>query len=593
MRIINITAGVTVCFLAISCLDVLDPLKNGYYSDENIKDYPSIMKGFVDEAYAILNTTNYKDNEYVYLDCATDDAVATASTNVMRKFGNGALPPSGDPFFAFWSRDYEGIYYTNRFLDGNAGIDTQYMRDPEQDRLLRLSYQGDAYAMRAWFEYDLLLKFGGKGTDGKLYGVPIVDHVIDQSTARPEDIRRNTFDECVEQIIKDCDSALVYLPVGNRDWLSENQTVQGACRWSRHDQMSVTALKALTYLLWASDAFNPAGDIDRWQLAAEWAGKAMRMKLDQDGKHGFMPKASFSWTDPNTPEAYWISRPSAKTNAMEKGQYPTGFSGSCLYAPSQELVDAFPAANGYPISDSRSGYDIKNPYMNRDPRFYATIYYNGASVIRAGSSEVMYTFDMTGGGKDASGGVGNSLTNYYLKKFTYSGWNAADQPAQTMPRSIIYISWREMCLAYAEASNRAVGPLDKTYGFAAKDALGYIRARKTADGVEGIGYNGDPYLDECSLDQAKFEDLVRNERRIELCFEGKRFYDLVRWDIPLEKRNKNVHRVKITANGSDYIYSSVTVDERKLGSKYLPIPYNEMVNSPSLVQNEGWSNWSK
>lgn len=48
--------------------------------------------------------------------------------------------------------------------------------------------------------------------------------------------------------------------------------------------------------------------------------------------------------------------------------------------PSQNLVDAFPMANGYPVDDARSGYDANNPYANRDPRLDKYIIYNGSSI---------------------------------------------------------------------------------------------------------------------------------------------------------------------------------------------------------------------
>ena len=577
----------------VSCDKALDPLANGFYTDDNIGEYPSIIKGFVDKAYSLVGTNLYNGNEYAMLDCATDNGVATSTTAAMRKFAGGALSPSEDPFKEWWSRDYEGIWYVNRFLQDRIGINTRYMRDEAQDELIRRNYQGDAFALRAWFGYDLLRKFGGKGADGKLYGYPIMTAPVPYTPDAAAALKRDSFDACVEQILSDCDSALVYLPVANRDWLAVNTAVQGSCRWTRFDGMSVIALKALTCLLWASDAFNPDSDVTRWEKAATFAGQAMRLKIDEDGHHGFLPLSSFSWMDPNTPEAFWISAPSAKTGAMEKDQYPTGFNGSCKYAPSQELVDAFPGANGYPVTDSRSGYDPKHPYLNRDPRFYSTIFYNGCELTRQGdASDIMYTFDMSVGGRDMNGLVGNGLTNYYLRKFTYAGWNASDQSVQTMPRAVIHIGWRDMCLALAEAANRAVGPLDNRYGWSARDALAYIRSRSTADGKPGLGYGGDPYLDECAADRAKFEALVRNERRLEFCFEGKRLADLIRWGVSLEERNRSVHRVKILVSGSVTAYSSVVTDERALPSVWTPLPYAEIVNAPSMVQNEGWETWS-
>jgi hypothetical protein len=585
------TIILSIVFL-VSCSEALEPMSSNYYTDDNLDDYPSLIKGFVDKAYALSSVT-YMTNEYIYMDCAADNGVITSNTAWMRKLANGSISPSEDPTKAYWDRDYTGIYYVNRFLENNKGYNTQYMRDADQDQLIRKAYQGDAYGLRAWFLYDLLCKFGGRGTDGQLYGVPIFTTATAQTTADPSVVTRASFDECIQQIIDDCDSAFAYLPLANRDYLASNTAIEGSCRWSRLDGMSVVALKSLAYLLWASPTFNPASDITRWQKAAEYSAQAMRLKQQIDGPKGFSPTAPFFWTDPNSSEAFWISRPSALTSTMEKAQYPFGFTGNCLFAPSQELVDAFPAANGYPITDSRSGYNHKMPYANRDPRFYATIFYNGSSANREGSGAAMYTFETFQSGKDESGQAGNGLTNYYLKKFLYMGWNPTDATVQTMPRAVIYIGWRDVCLAYAEAANIAYGPEVEAFGYTAKQAIGFVRSRKTTDGEKGLGATSDPYLNECCTNQDKFNELVRNERRIEFCFEGKRFLDLVRWGVPLNERNTPLHKVKIIKLDTVNAYSTVEVDQRNMPSIFLPVPYTEIVNAPAIVQNEGWESWTR
>lgn len=579
--------------LAVSCSKAMEPLSSNYYTDDNIDQYPSLIKGLVDKAYGLATVSTYLTNEYIYCDCATDNGVITSTTASMRKLANGSLSPSEDPMKAYWQRDFNGIYYVNRFLENDYGYRTQYMRDPEQDALIRKDYKGDAFALRAWFMYDLLTKFGGRGTDKQLYGVPLFTSAEEQSSAPAESIVRASFDDCAARIIADCDSAFAYLPIANRDWLSDNLAVEGSCRWGRFDGMSVVALKALACLLWASPTFNPAGDTERWEMAAEFAAEAMKYKIDIDGAKGFTTGGSFSWTDPNTSEAFWISRPSSNTNTMELAQYPSGFGGKALFAPSHELAEAFPAANGYPINDSRSGYNPKNPYANRDPRFYSAIYYNESEVRRDGNGETMYTFETFNDGKDASGLSGNSLTNYYLKKFVYSGWNPTDATIQLKPRAVIYIGWRDVCLAFAEAANRAYGPNTEAFGFTAKKALSYIRNRKTADGSAGVGSAADPYLNECCGDPDSFDALVRNERRIEFCFEGKRFTDLMRWGVPLEERNVPVHKVKILKRGTITAYSKAEADRRNMKSIFLPVPYTEIINAPSIVQNEGWDSWEE
>lgn len=573
--------------LFAGCSDFLEPLPNGHYTDKNLLEYPSMIRGFVEKGYDLLPKL-YSGGEYVYLDGATDDAVITAQNHDMRRFAVGAGTPAGDPFKTFWIRDYKGIMYVNRFLEDRLGVNTRYMIDNEQNRRLQHALQGDAYALRAWYQFDLLRKWGGKGTDGRLLGFPIVLEPVDVDAADAETFERATYEECVKQILKDCDSALYYLPAANRDWVADDVSVEGAVRWHRFDGMAVTALKAMTWLQWASPAFNPDNDPTRWEQAAKFAAEVMDSKLTGDGAHGFDPAASFSWSDPNSPEIIWSSD-HTKNSTMENLFYPNGFLGTGKVGPSQNLVDAFPMANGYPIDDPRSGYDPKKPYENRDPRFYSTIFYNGAEVRRITNDEVMYTFDTSVGGRDEAGGVNNTMTNYYVRKYVYMGWNKSDDKVQTTPKSIFFMRWTQMCLIFAEAANEVSGPTTPLYGHTPKEAIAYLRNRPTNDGAEGIGSanEGDIYLDECAANPDKFRELVRNERRIELCFEGQRFYDLRRWAKDVSELNTAIRRPRITPESIDY----EEVERRNFPSLYVPIPYTEVVRMKGVVQNEGWSNW--
>lgn len=570
--------------------DFLDPLPMGNVTDENISGYPSYVRGFVEKAYDLLPST-YISNEYIYLDAITEDAVITSSGSAIRRYGTGAVSPASYPFDAYWTRDYTAIMYVNTFLEDNLELNTRFLVDNTTNALLQRYLQGDAYAMRAWYEFDLLRKFGGVGTDGKLLGFPILTSPVDVFGTDPESVERNTYDECVKRILDDCDSALVYIPEANRDWLGQHSTIDGASRWKRMDGLSVKALKAMVYLYWASPAFNPGGDVSRWENAAKYAAEVMDFKLLRDGAqpNGFNPSLKFDWLWPNSQEIIFSS--SWTTNSsMENLFYPQGFRGSGSVGATQNLVDAFPMANGYPIDDPRSGYDPADPYSGRDPRFYSTVNYNGAKVVRPSSNETMYTFDMSVGGKDEAGGVGNTLTNYYVKKFVNQEWNKNDDKVNTQPRSVFFFRWAQMCLVFAEAANQTAGPETEIFGHTAKEALAYLRNRPTNDGLAGLGSVSDPYLDEvASKGKDAFDALVRNERHIELCFEGQRFWDLRRWSTDADwQKNINVEVKKPVFDGSSITYE--TVETRKFNSRWLPIPYYDAAKT-GMVQNEGWDNW--
>jgi len=148
------------------------------------------------------------------------------------------------------------------------------------------------------------------------------------------------------------------------------------------------------------------------------------------------------------------------------------------------------------------------------------------------------------------------------------------------------IRYTEIFLAYAEAANEAWGP-DGTgeFGFSAYDVIKAIRERA------GVGVsNNDPYLEECRTSKERMRTLIRNERRLELCFENHRFWDLRRWNVDLNKLNETAMGVRISDAGNEDGFAIVDVESRNY-QDYMyhgPIPYEEMLKWSNLEQNAGW-----
>lgn len=604
-RITIILSAIIILFS--SCVKYLDPLPNGDLSDEDLWKYQERVQGLIGQCYDYMPRL-YNNNEGIYLDGATDDAVITSSTQAMRRLATGSLTTSQDPFLTFWDRDYKAILLVNTFLKDRRGYNTKYLVREDYNNLVRRRLQGEAFALRAWFEWDLLQKFGGKGVNGEFLGFPIVTEPI--TNFSNVNLTRNTYAECVAQIIADCDSAYKYLPIAHRDFLVPNVSERiyaGGKYWGRMDGITTRAIKALVYLTWASPRFNPTNDKSRWDNAAKNAKEVIDFKLNVDGNvtNGFNPAAKLNWFDPNSPSIIISARFTASSDAMERLFYPGGFQGYGIIGPTQELVNAFPMKNGYPINDlqNRGGYNAANPYKDRDPRFYSTIFYNNAQAKRNNTGAVMYTFEnWANGGKDAAGiSSNNSLTNYHIKKMVFMGLNWGDNVINRQPHSNFFIRWTHMCLAFAEAANHVVGPNDAaTYGISAKTAIQYLRARKTYDDANGISpvvpENADAYLTEVAdAGETAFDELIKNERRIETCFEGMRFYDLRRWTTDLSELNKGVHGAGVTRNSDEVSFTydlNYKVEDRSFSSAYLPIPYNEILRMSNLVQNEGWDGWN-
>jgi len=605
-----------IAVLLGSCVNYLEPYPQGNKDSENIWEYSENIQGLIGYCYDNMNSNrNYNDNEGAYLDGATDNAVITSSTNSISRMAVNALTSGNDPFQTYWDRDYKAIRNANFFLEDRRGYNTRYVITPHFNDLVKNRLQGEAFAIRAWHEWDLLQKFGGEGINGQMLGFPIVIEVIglDDNLNRA----RDTYDQCVAQILQDCDSAYKYLPIAYRNFLvpTSDLNYSGGKYWGRFDGITMKALKAMVYLTWASPRFNPTNDVARWDSAASNAKKVIDFKLTVDifsrplggGANAFNPVKPVIWTNPNFGGIVMTSRYNTGNDAMEKMFYPGGFQGNGVMGATQELVDAFGMKNGRPITDPLGLYDPLNPYANRDPRFYSVIFYNSGNAYKnntATAPNLMYTFENwaegpTGPGKDAAGvAQNNSLTNYHIKKFVAMTLNWNDASPSRQPHSKFFIRWAHMILTFAEAANHVTGnPNTALYGLSPKAAMVYLRTRPSYDNVS-LAFGADQYLTEvAAAGEAAFDAFVKNERRIETCFEGMRFYDLRRWTTDADWQtiiNQQVHGAYIIKN-ADLSFSydlNYPVETRAFQSPYLPIPYQEMLRMSNLIQNKGWETWN-
>jgi hypothetical protein len=268
-------------------------------------------------------------------------------------------------------------------------------------------------------------------------------------------------------------------------------------------------------------------------------------------------------------------------NGIEMMCYPSGFHGWAAFAPTQNLVDAFGTADGKYLSDAGSGYNPQQPYVNRDPRFYANIVYDGRSLGNA--AYVAYRKSSTNptgtltefyeGGLDSPQGIdtwNNSETRYTFRKYmdTTFDFNISTQTNKFWILSRL----SEMYLNYAEASFY-LGQEET-----ARQWLNKVRNR--AGITTGLTETG-----------AALEKRIRNERQVELCFEGHRYYDVRRWKIAEVTQSQPAGQVIITraANGTkSYLYKDLEQRIFKPGNYLLPIPKTE-IERTGLPQNPGYN----
>lgn len=269
-------------------------------------------------------------------------------------------------------------------------------------------------------------------------------------------------------------------------------------------------------------------------------------------------------------------------------------------------------ADGYPVGEGSITYNPQFPYIGRDPRFYSTIFYNGSQAKVNNTGSVIHTFNAWKSsseiGEDYAGSVGANLTNLYIKKFIYMSYNPFDtSKTKGGPRSKYIYRWAHLLLNFAEAANEYGGP-DKEFTttdgtkMTARQAMALLRSRATYDDVTPSYAADDKYLTAVA-DKGKvdFREFIRNERRVETCFEGMRFFDLRRWSTEgdLTLLNVAVHRPEIEMASSGRIEFSdgttanphVKVAQRKFTTPYIPIPYYEILRVDGIEQNKGWESW--
>lgn len=599
-----------------SCEKFLDSYPNGDRAKDDAFKYNEMIQGLIGRSYDYLvsdySSKNYSSNETAYLECATDNAVRRSTNDAVVQFAKGELN-TGNQFFVrdYWTRDYNAIFLLNLFLKDNRGLKSRILIKPDINALVVRRLQGEAFGLRAWAERDLLKKFGGMELGGtRMLGFPIVKEPLD--AFNEINLERNTYDDCVIQIIQDCDSAIKYLPLAHRDYLytsdylKEKKDFLGSVNWNRVDGMTMYAIKAMTYLNWASKRFNPANDLSRWDSVAKYAAKVMAFKqAAAPGGDGYDPATRVDFNNVYDKSIIWSSRVIENDINMEQIFFPANASGNGFgpygdIGATSEFLDAFGDKDGYPVSVSTL-YDATKPFDNRDPRFYSVINYNTRTYTPAGSSTVIYTFETwepdaqgENGGKDRAGVGNNVRTNIYIKKFCY-GINWKSSNFSRRPRSRFNIRYAHMALAFAEAANQLVGPNGTKYGYSPKAVIGALRSMKTYEDKVGIPA-ADPYLNSvASQGTAAFYELIKNDRRIELVFEGERFQDMARWTDDAEFNtlyNKPVHGVKAIKNGATYTYDLTwEVESRSYNSAYMPLPYDDILRMNKLVQNEGWDKW--
>ncbi len=601
IKIKNILIAASLLLLT-GCSDFLDQQIDMNYTEDNFfkSGYSSISQ-FGMQSYTYLRGfTSYDGNAMLAASC---DEADFSNSSQMQYFNIGAWGPFNNPDNVF-AHYYKGIRHINLFLEKTTDFKTLLVKDTitnmksyieDCDDIFRL--RAEARFLRAYYYMELLKRYGG---------VPIVTTVLNASNdGLPA---RSTFDECVDYIVNECDTAYKYManywvnygvPTGGGigDGTGDCSGSTDMSRLGRAEKVAAKALKLRALLYAASPLNNPNNDVTKWERAAA-AGNEFFSNTD------FQPwfTLNFDYWEIFTPQndlKYLTSQKGRNTgiiftrpfelngNAMERYNYPIGApnGGQAVTAPSQNLVDAFEMSNGTAF-DWNNASEVANPYSGRDPRFRQMIAYNN-SVFGKNTDNTDRLVQSYVGGTDAIGSkAGATTTGYYLKKFCVTNFNLSVSTS-TKPKAWVLMRIAEMYLNFAEAMNEAYGPDAKPVingvpaVYSAREAVNKVRTRSDVN-LPGFA---------TGLTQEDMRDKIRHERRIELAFEEQRPFDIRRWKLPLEELNQPLQGIHVTKSGSTYSYEKFDVEKRVFEEKMYryPIPYEEISKSKGLItQNEGW-----
>lgn len=588
--------GMTLSLGLTSCDDLFEPAIENHLGFDYAYEHPDYADNVLGNAYTRLPNGSYSFN-----DVATDDAVSNDVSNSYRKMtGIDSWTSSSNPIET-WRNCRAAIQYINLFL---ANVDKVNWNSNETVRdMYHQRYVGEARGLRALFMYYLLRAHGGYDAQGNLLGVPIVLEPTTVSSDFNALEVRASYADCMKQLIEDAEEAIRVLPVDYKDTDNETETVNcfgktytvtkatynrvlGTNFAGRFSGRIARAVLAQAALMAASPAFADGSGVT-YEQAAKYAKNVLDLNggvsgIDTDGLEWYADPNMSNLSGGECPKEVMWRTEKSNNNDLEADNYPPSIYGKGRINPTQNLVDAFPAANGYPIANAKSGFDAENPYANRDPRLAKYIIFNGQTA-GSGSSVINTQADnsanLDGLNKDVSK---STRTGYYMKKLLRQDINLDPNVNSKQNHYTARIRYTELYLDYAEAANEAYGPTGGS-GFSAYDVIKAIRQRAGIKDENGE----DPYLESIKNDKDKMRELIRNERRIELCFEGFRFWDLRRWKLDITEEAKGV---SITNVGAGKKYETISVEKRnfKENGYYGPVPYDQILNFPSLAQNKGW-----
>ncbi len=564
----KIYAVIAASLLAFSGCNVLDTKDLSNYGPDVWND-SKLTSAFLTDIYGnVLNLTWPRDGGN--------------SDECLGIMGKDAVQPNNSSF-KFWP--YTSIRNINTLL---KNVDEGTLPESEKNLM-----KGQAYFMRA-FQYFKMVRLHG--------GVPIIKEP--QSLEDDLNVKRNSTAECFEFILSDLDEAAKLLPVKN-----------SGDSYGRIDQCIVAAFKSRVLLYKASPQFNPSNPYNNsyWKDAYN-AAKSAKESLDQNG-YGLVDNYTDVFETKKHSEAILpiiYSNPTKVNGRAEDAVRPLSESKNATGGdqPTWGLVESFPMKDGKKAGESdKYSYNVQEFWKNRDPRFDAVIVYNGGIYELSGKAgRRQYTTPNIANSLDAFGyniqGEHHNRTGLYCKKGIMEELPVAQVTLNDV--DWLEIRYPEIMFNLAETANEN--------GSTAEGYETLVAIRKRA-GIEPGANN--LYGLKAGMSREEMRLALLDEKRIEFCFEGQRFWDLRRHRM-LHTYLNGQHKYGILANLKagidmtdamnraasytlmpeefdyqviDLIFQNPTSEDAMYMPEsyyFFPISKDEIEKNPNLDQNKDW-----
>lgn len=558
-------------FIAMTACESLDIAPDGRLTMGDVWTDPIKSEAYLNRAYLSIPSYFNTYGFFELLSGTTDESIYRHRGRATSGWVTGYLNPTENYLNPFYGTFWTGIRDCNVFINN---VDESAIESIDIKKRLK----AEAKVLRAFYYFELIKQYGP---------MPIViDELLvdfDYTT-----LERPTFQENTDFIVKELKEAIAESSLPMR-LTNENER-------KRMSKAVAYALMSEALLYNASPLWNPTNDIEKWRAAAEGSKEAVTKLEEYDYElfpdyEEYYQYTSDLRNDPKDKqtiyETYGYSVAHLYLHQGIPSNQASYSSGAC---PSQELVDSYNIKStgempilGYedashlnPIINAESLYDPENPYLDRDPRFYASVLYNGTQLNIGGNQP--HTVETFVGGTDEYRPIeidieNYTVTGYYLRKFI--------DPNIRIGTGFRNASWKKfhfskVLLNLAEAENEANGPTSIAYS-----AVNKVRRRVNMHDLPS------------SLSKDEFRNRIRNERRVELAFEEDRFWDVRRWKI-MDKTDKVTTGMVITKDeNNNFNYNRVVVKRRETWQdKFLiyPIPVGETAKVPNFAdnQNPGW-----